>query len=84
MYKARSSDESIGVAEALRYLRATKFNASKAIDVFKNYHVSVWPLVLVHVQLQYFELVVGREGCLCGHSNGYRILPYCAYVDMVD
>lgn len=40
MYKAKSSDESIGVAEALRYLRATKFNSSKAIDIFKNYHVS--------------------------------------------
>lgn len=40
MHKAKSSDESIGVNEALRYLKATKFNSAKAIDVFKNYHVS--------------------------------------------
>lgn len=39
MIKARSSDESIGIAEALRYLRATKFNSSKAIEIFRNYHV---------------------------------------------
>lgn len=39
MFKAKSSDESIGIGEALRYLRATKFNSSKAIDMFKNYHV---------------------------------------------
>ena len=39
MIKARSSDESIGVSEALRYLRATRFNSSKAIEIFKNYHV---------------------------------------------
>ena len=41
MIKARSSDESIGISEALRYLRATKFNSSKAIEIFRNYQVRV-------------------------------------------
>ena len=39
MFLSKSSDESVSVAEAQRFLRATRFNASKAIDVFKNYHV---------------------------------------------
>lgn len=39
MFKAKSSDESIGVSEALRYLKAAKFNSTKAIEIFKNYHV---------------------------------------------
>lgn len=39
MYKAKSSDESIGVAEALRFLKAAKFNTAKAVDIFKNYQV---------------------------------------------
>ena len=41
MIKARSSDESVGVSEALRYLRATRFDSSKALEIFKNYHVRV-------------------------------------------
>ena len=40
MFLAKSSDESVNLTEAQRFLKATRFNASKAIDVFKNYHVS--------------------------------------------
>ena len=39
MFLAKSSDESVSVMEAQRFLRATRFNTSKAIDIFKNYHV---------------------------------------------
>ncbi len=40
MFQAKSSDESVSVAEAQRFLKATKFNSSKAVEIFKNYHVS--------------------------------------------
>jgi hypothetical protein len=41
IFLAKSSDESVTVAEAQRFLKATRFNVSKAIDTFKNYHVSI-------------------------------------------
>ena len=39
LFLAKSSDESVNMTEAQRFLRATRFNASRAIDTFKNYHV---------------------------------------------
>ena len=40
LFLAKSSDESVNLTDAQRFLKASRFNASKAIDVFKNYHVS--------------------------------------------
>ena len=40
MLRADNSDESsIATEDALRYLRAAKFNSSKAIEIYKNYQV---------------------------------------------
>ena len=39
MFRAGSNQEAIVMEDAVKYLRASKFNASKAIDIYKNHQV---------------------------------------------
>ena len=42
MLRANGSEESsIATEDALRYLRAAKYNSAKAIEIYKNYQVSI-------------------------------------------
>lgn len=41
MLRANGSEESsIATEDALRYLRAAKYNSTRAIEIYKNYQVS--------------------------------------------
>ena len=39
MHRANYGKESIAMDDAMRYLKAVRFNASKAIELYKNYQV---------------------------------------------
>ena len=43
MLQAQMNRDAIGIEEALSYLRACHFSTPKAIEIFKNYQVRLYP-----------------------------------------
>jgi len=39
MMRAERGEDSIELAVAMKYLKATKFDSDKALDIYKNYQV---------------------------------------------
>ena len=49
LLRAHAGQEAINVDEAVRYLKPCQFQANKALEVYKNYHVSSFFGLLFHI-----------------------------------
>jgi len=57
MLRAQQGQEAVLMEEAMKCLRAAQFNAAKAVEIYRNYQVSLFFLfILLHLEEQQYLL----------------------------